>query len=795
MTRNKQKIKLGTHKTIINGFALALGLFSSWLGFKTPHKAVALHLGISTSIIGLINYTLTKSYESNANEQLNRYLSIKDDIINDNGKAHSRALQTVNTAKSHVASLASEIDTLKTDNEELQQTIKQQQDYLPSYKETLLNTCNDIIRRLNEQLQIQTKRTELDLSHIQNRVNVKSENIQQWILDCETLPEAIELTEQLIDELGSIRVQFRNSLNTHLKQQLQDSVSKSQANQRLEQYREVFQGDLSQIQQELELRDELAANNKGFVQDVLAKMEDLENNLAKSLQDVTVLKAPRLWENRSRPDLEKGNDIINFYANLGLILDRAFADYKGWESTLYFHCDRNPTWGKSVASTYNDSTEKVTALTHSLCPVKFELDNELGLLKCRIQLQRKPETKKEDIKLKDVLSVGNKRSWFVAGHPGAGKTSVMIYLGQQLGGIDAQRLALNPHTDDYSAYQEYGFAEITELDLIIEQILLLAEELKLRRGDKTRRFKLVVCIDELGAILDAAKKPKELMNTIRQIAVEGRKLEIVVIVGNHSETTKAIEMDGQFRSAFYQLFLVGAARYVIDQPSKNARLTQQQENHVLNTAYPALLLVNGKYDVAKHPTHGDYAEYQDSGNVPDNLEDWETNGLTIPITEKYKSLLVNQNTGLDDTNQVEPSDNQGSQVQLGSNDNLSNNLHIDSSVLRTQNHVKASDNQGSQVQLGYPQHGSSWVEPKTNPEASDNQGSQVQLGSTQNFKPQENSDFNENAHVDGLTHHEKDYIDRNKDLSTSKIVFHLWGIKASKAKKYQDKKQLVDSYK
>ncbi|MEM6399124.1 MAG: hypothetical protein AAF757_02670, partial [Cyanobacteria bacterium P01_D01_bin.116] len=278
----------------------------------------------------------------------------------------------------------------------------------------------------------------------------------------------------------------------------------------------------------------------------------------------------------------------------------------------------------------------------------------------------------------------------------------------------------------------------------------------------------------------------------RQIAVEGRKLELIVIVGNHSETTKALNIDGQFRSAFYQLFLVGAARYVLDQPNKNARLTQHKENHIINAAYPALLVANNKYDVVKHPTHGEYTEYQDSGNIPENLEDWDINNLNIPIVEKYKSWLINDDSELEDVNQVKVSHNQGSQVQTGSNDNISNKLHIDSSVLRTQNHVKRSHSHGSQVRLGYPQHDSSWVEPKTNPECSHSQGSQVQLGSTQDFKPQENSDFNHDDYVDELTPHEKDYIARNKDLSTSKIVFHLWGIKASKSVKYQTKKKLVD---
>lgn len=274
----------------------------------------------------------------------------------------------------------------------------------------------------------------------------------------------------------------------------------------------------------------------------------------------------------------------------------------------------------------------------------FMIEEKEGLIRCEIPQKSGYVVPKEyrasetEDKLYDIKDLGAKRGFLVTGHPGAGKTSTMIYLGQQLGGKESQKLALTPHEEDAPKFQDAGFACITDIPQIIQQIGLLDEEIKLRGKDSSRRFKLVIAIDELGRILDSADKPDVLMETVKHIAVEGRKLDVIVLVGNHSQTTKAIIMDGEFRASFYQLFLVGAARYAINQPGRDVDLKKWEEEWIKEAAYPCLALINGQYKVCKHPTHHDYSDYKDSDNPPKNIEQWEVNPITITLASGCQHL-------------------------------------------------------------------------------------------------------------------------------------------------------------
>ncbi|WP_414589397.1 hypothetical protein [Scytonema sp. PCC 10023] len=267
------------------------------------------------------------------------------------------------------------------------------------------------------------------------------------------------------------------------------------------------------------------------------------------------------------------------------------------------------------------------------------IEQEKGEASIRFELKRNTspgivlKASKQDVedKIPTLAKYKNgDRGWLVTGHPGAGKTSVLIWLGQILGGDDCDRIALNPHNDEKSTFELYGYHEITSLTEIYQQFELLAEELNLRGGDSTRRRKLIIAVDELGKILSNAEDPTRIMEIIRQINVEGRKLGMVILVGNHSQTTTAVKMDAEYRSAFYQLFLVGASRELLRKP--NAPEFQDWEyKWIQDTAYPAITLINGQWSLCLHPTHWDYSEYRDKGNPPKGLKKTSTSKLSIKL--------------------------------------------------------------------------------------------------------------------------------------------------------------------
>jgi len=367
------------------------------------------------------------------------------------------------------------------------------------------------------------------------------------------------------------------------------------------------------------------------------KILELELTIKKLNERITQLKAPRLATGGDEIATHECNRVITFLWKHDPPIEvdaepLATPIETGERETRFWLRLRDPLQFPLLKSekVLNGIRFEVGKNTNPIIQQEDSTDLVKVTLPWNSKAPRPEEVNRKSVEesLKDVLAIGGNRSWLITGHPGAGKTSSMIYLAQKIGGKEAQRIALNPHQDEKSTYQLYGFIEINELSEILDYFALMETELNKRRGDKTRRFPLVVAVDELGAILEIGDST-EIMAILRQWSVEGRKLGLTVVIGNHSQTTKALDMDAEFRGSFYQLFLVGAARYAIDQPHRNTGLSKAEEQWVRTAAYPALMLANSQYSLVKHPTHGEYKQYRDSGNIPKNLENWESNPVTL----------------------------------------------------------------------------------------------------------------------------------------------------------------------
>jgi hypothetical protein len=477
------------------------------------------------------------------------------------------------------------------------------------------------------------KTSQLERQRKQAELNSKIQSIND-------LENDIRKREQALDEILEARIEvISGQIELDLNRRREEL--EQQYNRKFEEIQTWYKNQKIKLE---EYKEDINRSKSEVVTEYAIEKSRYERQLAnhqleiqKLNQLIKILKAPKLATGGDEIAREEANKVIRFLWQQDKPIEVDCADRQpketGDNETRFWVRLRDTTHFQRLKSKEIIEAIRIE-LAKNTDPVITQEESETLI---RITLpwnNRSPKAneltrKSVEESLKDCLSVGNERSWLITGHPGSGKTSVMIYLGQQLGGETAQRLALNPHKDDFSAYEPYGFVEVNNMDEIIQNIYLLKEELRLRREVSNRRFKLVVAVDELGAILDACDKPKEIMAILRQCSIEGRKLGLNVVIGHHSQTTKAIEMDGEFRNSFYQLFLVGAARYAIDQPGRSVGLQSQEEYWVKKAAYPALMLINWQYSLIKHPTHGDYQEYRDKGNAPKNLHKWLVNPITI----------------------------------------------------------------------------------------------------------------------------------------------------------------------
>jgi predicted RNA-binding Zn-ribbon protein involved in translation (DUF1610 family)/regulator of replication initiation timing len=181
--------------------------------------------------------------------------------------------------------------------------------------------------------------------------------IEQWE-EAKLIPRS--KVEGLIAKYEAMLAEFRTDLN----QRFEDAQSIA----------DVMQGELSKDEQ--------------FFLRLKSKIQELES-------EVHRLSKPLEWRPATRADMKVANIIIRYFEQLGVILDRAGTDYKGYEATLWFLPDR--TGRLVLADELNEHSDKLQALSHTLNAPKFALEPESGLISVLVQLAKKPKADSKDI--------------------------------------------------------------------------------------------------------------------------------------------------------------------------------------------------------------------------------------------------------------------------------------------------------------------------------------------------------------------------------------------------------------
>lgn len=224
--------------------------------------------------------------------------------------------------------------------------------------------------------------------------------------------ELVSLMQYCVDEFSSLRVQFRNVLNVGHAKRLMAQIE--QLNAELADYRtrdliprEVHLSQLQAVQQQKNdvvdaltaqiaaLEQELQGDTDEYVQTLIRNLEQAQHTLEQLRQQVETLSQPQTFSPATRDDHRMGNVVIAYFAQLGLVLDRAYSDYRKWEATLYFHVDRNRK--TVVASDLNEHGDRLQPLLQCLNTPQFRYDSEQGLMALRVQMAHKPKADGSEI--------------------------------------------------------------------------------------------------------------------------------------------------------------------------------------------------------------------------------------------------------------------------------------------------------------------------------------------------------------------------------------------------------------
>jgi energy-coupling factor transporter ATP-binding protein EcfA2 len=198
----------------------------------------------------------------------------------------------------------------------------------------------------------------------------------------------------------------------------------------------------------------------------------------------------------------------------------------------------------------------------------------------------------------------------ICGNSGLGKTSIAkLIAGILTSQKPARVLVCDPHANK-NKWEEAGLKAIYDYKEI-EQTLYWAElELNRRRepgAEPGERFILI--LDELGECFDYFEDVERIKRIIRQLGTRSRKYDACAIILNHSDNCAAIGLDGKYRDNYLQISLGALARKRFKKGTPELAFLETQ-------AYPCAVGGPVPWICAKHPTHGDYTEFQTEGLPP-----------------------------------------------------------------------------------------------------------------------------------------------------------------------------------
>jgi hypothetical protein len=569
------------------------GVLISSLLLLTPRKDVGC-IGIGSGL-----GTFTASVVSNkkhlqiVNDEINRMisqhrkeLSMKEDEIIVQTSSNNNLKVVINSLRSNVSNLESHktnqdlevsrfqthVESLTNQNNQLRQHIEivtaeldRQIDLAGTAIEEALDEWDAKIKSLTstkrEQYPKLAERLDELLGEAQDLLAEYAVKLAETPKKWDSLGDLLSLYYCVNDDMGNIRTKAIQAIakltNQETQLELQEvseildewQTANLVPRDKLEHIIKNYEAALNEFRLEFTSRFEatrqfaatLEAQNQDddkFVQGVIAKMKELE-------QKIYHLSKPIMYPGATRTDMRIANIVIGYFHQLGIILDRAGSDYRGYEANLEFITDR--TGRLILASELNEHSERLQPLTHVLNKPEFKLNAETGLMTLLVRWENKPAVNNHDqakrllCPLADVVKkiidgLSHKPTTRIMGATGEGKGVMIRYLLKII--LTTNNWYCRIHDPQHGSDEDHwGIPKVSKSGSELKEALKNIEK-QLNRRETTRSWSVPTLdvLDEIDTHLDKKEKKEAFIDLISRIRHCGMKL---VLIGQNPKVGRA----------------------------------------------------------------------------------------------------------------------------------------------------------------------------------------------------------------------------------------------------------------
>lgn len=608
---------MSTKAITVAATLLCLGGVASYLKGNEVTKPIAMNIALCAGAVATTNHLSSKWHETLTKEQFSSIESDLKERIEVLEKINSKQLTSLMEAKrtgdrvttelaektAMVEAYEQQIAVIKREfhrkTQELNAKLEEEDtrfvDCLSQFKTTLIEDLRARIDKVYNELDnsIQHKLTaqDEDGEFEYQKIFVPLQKFRgflesKYVTHCDLLYEinefphtealigAMTLYSQICDEIGSLRVRYRNVLNLDERRQLEDAyttlsdcVPKVKAKETLNEYSAFQKNQLQNLTHKIDENVNSLDEMREQISDLLDRIDLGNLKIAKLTEEIAELKKPHKFIGLTDQAIV-GNAVCDYYFRQGYTLDAA-----EWESTdtgykLFFYRDRNSRYVDLDELNDGNHPDKIKDAAQSLNRPEFKQGVRSNRIYFDIQkaLPVKKTLSESDINL--MVGSSGEFTKYIVSHPiryrliadpGVGKTpttavmiSEILKMGCTKGNTGKGEKV--PHTLVTVSYPDAESSQ-KDLDYPLQPFLRYGNTTAAVRSfedclddGKYRThntkyaadFFQIWCWDEFDNTINSADDPKGTGESIKQILKQFGHKNVGWIVSGQSVMTKQL---------------------------------------------------------------------------------------------------------------------------------------------------------------------------------------------------------------------------------------------------------------